>query len=140
MSFKNKNISDEAESLISNFVNENLSSILPTCIEVYTDFGPQNGSPEYENLDDYKIKSIDLEEDESENTVQISAVLDLDVSVDISGDVHGFHEPGEDDPCFSENVSFKIEGVKITGNIYLEDGEIDNYDFTIDSNGTISTE
>lgn len=133
-----ENISNEVKDLIGNFVSKNLSSILPTCIEVDTDYGPQNGSSEGEYLDDYTIKSIELEEDESENTIQVSAILDLEVSVDISGDVHGFHEPGEDDPCFSTNISFKINNVKISGNLYLEDDEIDSYDFNIDSTGTMS--
>ena len=84
------------------------------------------------------FRSIELEEDESENTIQVSAILDLEVSVDISGDVHGFHETGEDDPCFSTNISFKINNVKISGNLYLEDDEIDSYDFNIDSTGTMS--
>ena len=39
-----ENISNEVKDLIGNFVSENLSSILPTCIEVDTDYGPQNGS------------------------------------------------------------------------------------------------
>ena len=134
----NEYISSKVKDLLIDFVGENLSLVLPDCIAVDTDYGPQNGSSDNEVLDGYTIKSLDLEEDLSENTIQISTTLDLEVSADIFGDVRGFHEPGEEDPYFSVNMHFKIENVKITGILFLEDGEIDSYDFNVDRKGTMS--
>lgn len=125
-------IEDHIVELIGNCLDEQLMSTLPECPEVDTDYGPQNGSFDDVSLEDYKIKSLDLGElDPETNAISVSAHIDLTVDANISGDAHGFHEPGEPDPYFSENVSFTVSDVYVTGEVYLEDGEIVNCDLNV---------
>ena len=121
---------DDVKSLIkekiSNILHEDFARVLPEYHEINTEnWGPQNGYYQNEELDNIKIVSINIDEPDENNLISVHAIIDLEISADICGDVKGFHEPGEEDPYFSENVSLTVKGVEISGNINLSEDKTD---------------
>ena len=122
---------NDIESLIKgkihDILSEDFARVLPECPEIYTeDWGPQNGNC-YQNkeLVDTKIVSINIDEPDENNCISVHAIVDLEISAEICGEVKGFHEPGEEDPFFSENHSLTVKGVEISGNINLSEDKTD---------------
>lgn len=114
------------EEKISNILHENFARVLPECHDINTEeWGPQNGYCQNEELDNIKIVSINIDELDENNSISVHAIIDLEISADICGDVKGFHEPGEEDPYFSENVSLTVKGVEISGSINLSEDKTD---------------
>ena len=122
---------NDIESLIKdkihNILYEDFARVLPECPEIYTeDWGPQNGGYyQNEELDTIKIVSINIDEPDENNCISVHAIVDLEISAEICGDVKGLHESGEEDPCFSENYSLTVKGVEISGNINLSEDKTD---------------
>lgn len=121
---------DDVKSLIkekiSNILHEDFARVLPEYHEINTEnWGPQNGYYQNEELDNIKIVSINIDEPDENNLISVHAIIDLEISADICGDVKGFHEPGEEDPYFSENVSLTVKGVEISGSINLSEDKTD---------------
>ena len=121
---------DDVKSLIkekiSNILHEDFARVLPEYHEINTEnWGPQNGYYQNEELDNIKIVSINIDEPDENNLISVHAIIDLEISADICGDVKGFHEQGEEDPYFSENVSLTVKGVEISGSINLSEDKTD---------------
>ena len=121
---------NDIESLIKdkihNILCEDFVKVLPECPEIDTeDWGPQNGYYQNEELDTIKIVSINIDEPDENNFISVHAIVDLEISAEICGDVKGVHEPGEEDPYFSENHSLTVKGVEISGNINLTEDKTD---------------
>ena len=121
---------NDIESLIKgkihNILCEDFVKVLPGCPEIDTeDWGLQNGYYQNEELGTIKIVSINIDEPDENNFISVHAIVDLEISADICGEVKGFHEPGEEDPYFSENYSLTVKGVEISGSINLSEDKTD---------------